>query len=774
MKKKHTPGEQLKHYLRRFFSLSLQVPRSDLLYGLRIALIVAAPLFIAPLLGESRFAAIIMFGGMYTALSGIGGTYRTQATTMGQAVIFYLIGALVAFFASQFAWLAILVAFLWCCFFSMLSIYGSSYARIGAMSINVFALLLSEPAANIDATFLTMLALAIGGIWSIVVSLWLWPIRPYQPETQVVTDYYRTLATFTRNLFQFNHSTMKKTRGQIWEKRNNAHSMVISAHANDEETTAEIRRLSLLTLHADRFFHTALSLTKTLEHATQVGLSTQTQQIVEHGLQQIAIVLDQITQATRQNKRTIKRTVLDQVVVELTGREQALQELYNREMVQAEHYHHTATPAILHKISLQRFPQPKEYRAISHALHLLHIFQELIHTLMIMIDTINQADEEHLHGFQVSAIRKAYRQKRSHFLKDWFNTLTWKSPTFRHAVRFGLAMAIGVAIYKLFGIEHGFWISLTITICLKSQFSTTIKKGFERVGFTLFGALLAALAVAFIRVPFDMLVLIVLCSVFAFTYYQHRYKIYVIFITPFSLLLNSLDTPGHWSIALLRFGNTLIGGVLALLIGYLLWPQWESERLPKQLAKAIETNRQFLRSVLAVYFNQPWQPHLVRQQAQKAQLANNDVAAAYQRLLAEPKRKRGNAEQWETLILNSQQLWDCINALSTHSTLLDKQNQLPHLVSFTRSADAMLTQLEGLARGAEQQNASSLPIQQFSENLQQLQALQQRLLAYNPVSYRTADLPIKKQALKDVVPAITVLDQIAQYVAGMYQTLSPR
>ena len=38
----------------------------------------------------------------------------------------------------------------------------------------------------------------------------------------------------------------------------------------------------------------------------------------------------------------------------------------------------------------------------------------------------------------------------------------------RHALRFGAAMAIGVAIYRLAGFDdHGYWVPLTILFVLK-------------------------------------------------------------------------------------------------------------------------------------------------------------------------------------------------------------------------------------------------------------------------------------------------------------------
>ncbi|GCE16522.1 FUSC family protein [Dictyobacter kobayashii] len=715
--------------MRSFFIM----PRSDLLYGLRMALVVAIPLIVGPLIGESSLAAMVMLGGLYSGLAGMGGTYRTRASAMGMAVLWFAIGSLLAALAGQYAWLAIPIAFLWCCGGSLMSIYGPIGARVGFMVIGVFSLTLSEPTPDWHTAILHALALVIGGLWSMAVALWLWPLRPAQPEKQAVSGYYQSLAIFTRNIVSppDENARYKASRGQVWAQHNRAHSMVVTGHAGDDDISLEVQRLFLLTLHADRFFHTALSLSKAVEHAVQAGLSAGTRDLLQQALQQVSTVLNQIADATQQDKKTIDTTLLNQVIERLTEREQLLQR-HAQEYQAMPRQHSGSTAGRLHKVTFQRLPDVTEYKAVYHILHMLQNFKDLVHTLMIMIDTVSQQKEEQQDGFLVTSVRSAYRQERVRPWQTLWNNLTWRSASFRHAVRFGLTMALGVAIYKLLHIDHGFWISLTIMICLKSQFSATIQRAFERMGFTVIGAMLAALAVGLIQIPFIMLIVLVICSLCAYAYYQHNYKMYVIFITPFSLLLSSLEAPGHWDLAFLRFGNTLLGGAIALLACYFLWPQWERERLPVQLARAIASNRQFLRSVLAFYFDQDSEPHTVQQAGRKAHLASTEVVAAYQRLQSEPKGQRGNTEQFEILVTYNQQLCDCISALATHTPLLDGQYRLADLKQFAHSTDEVLVQLEQYVQREKPQFIASPALNRFERSLWQLQTLLQKLLTERP------------------------------------------
>ena len=47
---------------------------------------------------------------------------------------------------------------------------------------------------------------------------------------------------------------------------------------------------------------------------------------------------------------------------------------------------------------------------------------------------------------------------------------TWDSPVARHAVRYGVCLAIGVGIYRVAGLhDHGYWIPLTILFVLRPE-----------------------------------------------------------------------------------------------------------------------------------------------------------------------------------------------------------------------------------------------------------------------------------------------------------------
>ena len=59
---------------------------------------------------------------------------------------------------------------------------------------------------------------------------------------------------------------------------------------------------------------------------------------------------------------------------------------------------------------------------------------------------------------------------------------------------------------------------------------------------------------------------------FAFDY-RSNYGFYVLFLTPFVVLMIDTVIPGDWEVALVRIFDTLIGGAIALAVTYILRPR---------------------------------------------------------------------------------------------------------------------------------------------------------------------------------------------------------
>lgn len=150
---------------------------------------------------------------------------------------------------------------------------------------------------------------------------------------------------------------------------------------------------------------------------------------------------------------------------------------------------------------------------------------------------------------------------------------TFRSIIFRHALRLAVASAAAVALYKALKLERGYWLIITVLVIVKPVFADTRKRTLERVLGSVVGGAAAALLAAGVHNVIALNLLLVVFSVLAYSHVRHNYSLFVVFLTPFVVLMIETVQPTDWRIALTRIFDTLLGGAIALTVSYLLRPR---------------------------------------------------------------------------------------------------------------------------------------------------------------------------------------------------------
>lgn len=152
-------------------------------------------------------------------------------------------------------------------------------------------------------------------------------------------------------------------------------------------------------------------------------------------------------------------------------------------------------------------------------------------------------------------------------------SLTLRSTSFRHALRFAAALAAGVATYRIFGFtEHGFWIPLTILFVMRPEREETFRRLVLRAVGTALG-LIVATAVAETIGGNDLAVAIVLTisAALCFGLLTVQYALFTAAITTYVVLLaDTLGEPAFLA-AWQRAVGTAIGIAIAF-VAFLIWP----------------------------------------------------------------------------------------------------------------------------------------------------------------------------------------------------------
>jgi hypothetical protein len=157
--------------------------------------------------------------------------------------------------------------------------------------------------------------------------------------------------------------------------------------------------------------------------------------------------------------------------------------------------------------------------------------------------------------------------------RDLAANLTLRSTSARHALRFGAALAAGVAAYWLLGMsEHGFWIPLTILFVLRPEEGETFHRLILRAAGTAVGLVIATALAEWLRGDGVAIALaLTAATAFAYGLLTVQYALFTAAITTYAVLL--ADTLGEPALhaAGQRAGATALGIAISA-AAFLLWP----------------------------------------------------------------------------------------------------------------------------------------------------------------------------------------------------------
>ncbi len=270
--------------------------------------------------------------------------------------------------------------------------------------------------------------------------------------------------------------------------------------------------------------------------------------------------------------------------------------------------------------------------------------------------------------------------------------LSLSSIAFRHAVRCGVCLAIAVVGARALAIPHGYWIPMTTAIVLKPDFAGTFSFGLLRVIGTMLGLVLTT---ALVHYAFDndwerLALLAVLCIGFRLLTTVH-YGLGVMLLTGLVVILLSFYGIAPGGTMLARGIATALGSALAL-VGYVVWPSWESQRVPEAVAAMIDAYRVHLKTLLTG-------DATARAAARSAaRSARTNAQASLDRLRGEPRRDDALLAFGESMFANANRF---IRADMALEAALDDADALPQrdaVLAFAARVDAHLAAIEASLR----------------------------------------------------------------------------
>jgi hypothetical protein len=140
-----------------------------------------------------------------------------------------------------------------------------------------------------------------------------------------------------------------------------------------------------------------------------------------------------------------------------------------------------------------------------------------------------------------------------------------------HAGRLAIAVTTGTLVYRVFGLDHGYWVPLTILAILQPDERATTIRVIQRAA----GTLAAGAVIVVITLVVDEAWVLLSCgAVSAFGLYALDHRSYfwlVVLLTPTVLFMISAVQFEGDEVAIERVANSLLGIAIGFAIGELFW-----------------------------------------------------------------------------------------------------------------------------------------------------------------------------------------------------------
>ncbi|MEH2088617.1 FUSC family protein [Nostoc sp.] len=707
--------------------------------GLRAAFAFGVPMLIGQLINQRESGLLVGLMAHFVNLANVGGPYQIKAKAMVQATLGIAVSVFVGTLVAQVPVLAVVLTLLWGLASGFASLYGNAGANVGLVVGISFITTIAQP-GNLEVALVRSLLCLTAGGWAMLLSLVMWPFRPYDPIRLALADCFSAIANYI-------HAFVGKvaTTENILEIRKaleTARTALGTLRIGQSSRSWVNEPFLLLIQDGDRLLGLVIALTELLETHFQQQQYHTVQQLVDDALAEISVIL--------------------QAIAKVISRKPASIDLGNLKRI---------SEALKEQESLQRKAiagSETDYTTLVAFTNLVLTLKKLIEQLQYTAQTAKSlADRSKMSQRDIDRLLLFEEEQRS-LLSLLKENLTLDSAIFRHALRIGVSLTVGVILYSVTNLPMGYWVTLTIILVLKPNLGATFKRFFQRVGGTILGAVLAAILLATITSKPVLDIIILLTVFFGVSLIAFNYGYSVIFFSIFVLLIIDIGHPISWQLAGFRVLNTLIGAGLAFASHYFLWPNWERDRLPSQIATGLRECHKYFQDVMAVYQGIKERDSSIISQRRQTGLAIGNAQASFQGLLREPQMHQELVEPVMTLLLYMGRFTNAVTVLAVHLEHFRGTVPLPELETFVRQISLVLEQLADSV----QQEIPPPPLPDLEETLQKIQPHLQalRTARIEELAVNQGHTPIR-QAVIDYSILDLEIDQIVRRLTAMHSAM---
>ncbi|WP_177176868.1 FUSC family protein [Faunimonas pinastri] len=579
--------------------------------GMRAACACAFPVLLGEITHIPSFNWVAIIG-FWACIVDPGGNGRDRVVAMGGFAVLATLASFLGALIEPVWWLAVTAVFLWAFAVNMGRIFGSAAAQSGLLSTLAILVAVATPGGGLDAAVTLAIAAFVGGIWAMLLALVIWRLYPYGPARHATSQAWQEVAGFAAAIGRLYRGSVpaerwseiaRERRRATREAIDQARDVLVATRRSRAGRSERALQLLALVTEADQIFVSLIALSELLELNGAQPSGLKVERAVRHVLGRLSVRADGVAQIVSGTMPTGIRDVGT-----------AMEVLRRRIGIAGDNPVHLQVASLLDRIDQ-------------------------------WIDAAYLSLAGTTHEGSLAAPPEGHATEVKLTLADAISrirgNLGFRSLAFSHALRVAVTGAIAVLITHFAHLPRGYWISITAVAVLQPYMVDTWRRTLERVFATILGGLIAAVILYFVHDPLLLTALIFPLCVAAMAVRLINFALFILCLTPQFILVAELFQTGGTltggNLAGIRALDTVIGGVLGLLAGLVLWPNWQGPRLPAEIATAIRIHRDYLKAALCFV---PGKSAALDRVRREAGLSSNNAEASMQRLLSERHLKR--------------------------------------------------------------------------------------------------------------------------------------
>lgn len=590
--------------------------------GLRITMGCIIPLLVCMVLGQIQVGTLMTFGGLLIGLSDTPGAPHHRRAGMLTSLLLNVSTGLVILLINQSLVTTTMIIAILSFIYSMFAVFNTRAATVGLVA-TLTMLITVDVHLPIEEALQYLFFFMLGGAWYMLISMSLLQVKPYRLAQQELSESIRHVADFIRLKGNFyrkkvnlndNYNKLIDQQITVHTHQENVRELLFQSKRSIKDTTKTGRYLSLIFTDIVDLFEQSMTTHYDYEKIRDTFGKYKILPEYAHFLVKFTNELDHI--AYRLNA--------DKPLYPLYNFDKDIERLKKKiDKVEAKHNINTIT---LKKILAN------------------------IRTMVGLINNMysyNLVNTQQIQRKEIKEASKFVNTKPFDFNK-FIENLSLESSAFRHALRVSIVLSSTFIILRLtqhFGNVGVFWVLLTILVILRPGFGLTKERNIHRLIGTAVGGIMGALILMTIHDESIRFILLTFFFLAAYSLFRINYIASVLFMTPYVLILMSFTGIDSIAIAKERIIDTFLGGGIAFISSYIIFPNWESFQIKGNMRKLLISNYNYIAHALRILQGRKGTIMEIKLLRKEVYIQSANMGSTFQRILTEPRWRQRNTDK---------------------------------------------------------------------------------------------------------------------------------